>query len=233
MKKSVRNILVIVIIAVALLALFMVAVTHNFFTEELVYNQSLDLTAVTVEGKELTLYDLAFYVGYEEQKINEQAMIYDPEHPQRYWNIHTNGEFLRVTARKAAVDMMVHDYVYSTEATEQGITLSKEEKAACDSSAEDFWSDLTEDQREALGIPMEKVYEVCTQIGLSEKYLMQLSAAEGRDLAVYETGGVAWEEKRDSMNIVYNDKVLDRIEMGTITLDIDYTEEETETGYGK
>ena len=217
MKKG-RIVLTVILVAAALVVLFLIAVFHDDHKEELIYNQSLDLVAVTVEGEDLTLYDLAFYIAYEEGQVNEQAMIYNPDDPQAYWNIHTNGEFLRVTARDTAVDMMIHDYVYARDAAEDGMSLSKEEDKACDSSAEDFWNDLTEEQREALGIPIDEVYTVCRQIGLAEKWTEHLHETEGRDLASYQVGGKAWEEQRDNMDIVYHNDVLDRIEMGTITL---------------
>ncbi len=217
MKKG-RIVLTAILIAAALVVLFLIAVFHDDEKEELVYNQSLDLVAVIVEGEDLTLYDLAFYIAYEEGQVNEQAMIYDPDDPQAYWNIHTNGEFIRITARDTAVDMMIHDYVYARDAAKDGMSLSEEEEKACDNSAEDFWNDLTEEQREALGIPEDEVYTVCRQIGLAEKWEAHLQETEGRDLASYQVGGKAWEEQRNSMDIKYNTEVLDRIEMGTITL---------------
>lgn len=217
MKKG-RIVLVVILAAAVLVVLFLIAVFHDDHKEELVYSQSLDLVAATVEGEDLTLYDLAFYIAYEEGKVNEQAMIYDPDDPQAYWNIHTNGEFLRIAARDTAVDMMIHDYVYARDAVKSGISLSAEEEEACRNTAEDFWNDLTEEQRKALGIPEEQVYTVCRQIGLAEKQAIHLHETEGRDLASYGVGGKAWEEQRDSMDIRYNMEVLDRIEMGTITL---------------
>lgn len=228
MKKAAKGVLVVVVLAAALLVLFLIAVTHDLFTEDLVYADSLDLVAATVEGQDLTLYDLAFYIAYEEQAVNEQAYVYDPDHPDRYWNVHTNGEFLRVTARSTAVDMMIHDYVYATEAAANGLALSTEEKDACASSAEDFWNDLTQAQRDALGIPVEEVYTVCEQIGLAEKQMMKYAEQEGRDLAVFQVGGTAWEEKRDAMDIQYNERVLKRIEMGQVTVNQKDSEGRTE-----
>lgn len=224
MKKR-KIALILVILALLIAVAFVIAVIHDKLTEELVYSESLDLVAVTVEGEDLTLRDLAFYVAYEEKVVQEQALIYDAEHPLRYWNIHTNGEFMRVTARKAAVDMMVHDNVYGKEAMEAGYSLSEEELAVCDATASDFWSDLTAAQQSALGISEETVYDTCRNIGLVEKYLADLSRKEGRDLPLYETGGKLWEEKRDSMDITYHDRVLNRIEMGSITVNMDEGEE--------
>lgn len=219
MKKA-KAVLVIIIIAAIVVFGFLIAIFHDKRTEELVYNQSLDLVAVTVEGKDLTLRDLAFYVAYEEKEVQEQALIYDSNNPISYWNIHTNGEFMRVTARNAAVDMMIHDYVYSLEAAESGYSLTEDEENLCASTAADFWSDLSSDQQAALGISEETVYDTCMDIGLSDKYLADLSKESGRNLALYETGGKIWDEKRDGMDIVYNDQVLDRIEMGNITVNM-------------
>ncbi len=218
--KKVKAVFVIIVIAAVVALGFLIAVIHDKQNEELVYNQSLDLVAVTVEGEDLTLRDLAFYIAYEEKEVQQQALIYDSENPTRYWNIHTNDEFIRVTARDAAVDMMIHDYVYSLEAAEHGYSLSDDEENLCESTAADFWSDLSSDQQAALGITEETVYDTCMDIGLSDKYIADLSKESGRDLALYETGGKLWDEKRDGMDIKYNDQVLDRIEIGTITVNM-------------
>lgn len=219
MKKK-KPVIILLILAAVLVLIFLLTMLFSKGREKLVYRENLDLVAVTVEGEELTLSDLAFYVAYEEGEVQKQALIYDRDHPIRYWNIHTNDEFIRITARKAAVDMMLHDHVYAREAAEKGYSLTEEEKTLCDSAASDFWSDLGSDQKAALGISEETVYDTCRNIGLAEKYLSRVSEESGRDLALYETGGKLWEEKRDGMDIRYHDAVLSRVEMGTITVNI-------------
>ena len=93
----------------------------------LVYADSLSKVAVTVDQEELTLYDMAFYVAYQEKEVQKDAVIYNDEKPHKYWNAHTNGEFVRVVAEQAVVDMAVHDELFYRMACEEGIQLDEEE----------------------------------------------------------------------------------------------------------
>ena len=47
----------------------------------------------------LTLKDIAFYVAYEEKTVQEQAILYNPDNPRQYWNVYTDGQFVKLTAK--------------------------------------------------------------------------------------------------------------------------------------
>ena len=94
------------------------------------YKKNLDEVCVTVDGKEFTFRDLAFYVAYEELTIQEQALVYDADNTKKYWNLHINGEFVRVAARESAIQMAIHDQIFYEMAMEEGILLTEEDKQA-------------------------------------------------------------------------------------------------------
>ena len=52
------------------------------------------------------------YLAYQEQEIAAQAKVYDLEHSEKYWNAHTNGQFIRVAGKNAAMDMAIHDIIF-------------------------------------------------------------------------------------------------------------------------
>ena len=45
--------------------------------QQLVYTESLDKVAASVNGTKLTLREIAFYVAYEEAEVETQAFAYD------------------------------------------------------------------------------------------------------------------------------------------------------------
>ena len=100
MRKIRKHITTIILAVLAVIA-GVYAYNYHDMKQNIVYNEHLDDVAVIVNGKELTLRDMAFYVAYEEMNVEKQALVYDSDNPNKYWNIHTNGEFVRVAARKA------------------------------------------------------------------------------------------------------------------------------------
>lgn len=99
MRKIRKHITTIILAVLAVIA-GVYAYNYHDMKQNIVYNEHLDDVAVIVNGKELTLRDMAFYVAYEEMNVEKQALVYDSDNPNKYWNIHTNGEFVRVAARK-------------------------------------------------------------------------------------------------------------------------------------
>ena len=73
----------------------------------IIFNKSLDLQVMTVDDTAFTLEDVAFYIAYEEMKVEEDANVYDSTDTNRYWNLHINGEFVRTAAKQHVLDMAV------------------------------------------------------------------------------------------------------------------------------
>ena len=208
----------IIAIAAIFTLLFVFAARRDRKTETIVYREHLSETVATLEGEALTLKDLAFYVGYQEQKVDFQAQLYDPKHPKNWWNTHTNGEFLRVTARTDAVDMLLHDTYFFRRAEEAGLSLTPEETALAESAAYDFWTDLSDKGKEALGITAEDVETTCERIALAQKAQLSLCGETGLDYEAYDVGGKGWEDIKAGLKITTEDTLLSRLAFGTITI---------------
>lgn len=99
-----KHLVSIVLIAVVLVMLMR---NNNSMTNArpLVYRESLDEVAAQINGEKLTLRDMAFYVGYEEYQIQQEALVYDPDDPNRYWSMRVEGGFMNAVARKNAMQM--------------------------------------------------------------------------------------------------------------------------------
>ena len=126
-----KHLVSIVLIAVVLVMLMR---NNNSMTNArpLVYRESLDEVAAQINGEKLTLRDMAFYVGYEEYQIQQEALVYDPDDPNRYWSMRVEGGFMNAVARKNAMQMALHDELFYQMAMEEGITLDDNDQKHMD-----------------------------------------------------------------------------------------------------
>ena len=128
--KKLDSILRVIIIFTVIAAIGVASLLSFQSRQYLIYSENLDAVAVKVDVQELTLRDLAFYVLYEEQNVEEKALVYDAKNSRAFWNIHTNQSFVQLSAKDAAMDMAVHDYLFYNAALENGLALSEDEKIA-------------------------------------------------------------------------------------------------------
>lgn len=186
--------------------------------QDLVYAQALEKVAVSIDKKELTLYDMAFYVAYQEKEVQKDAVIYNPEKPYRYWNAHTNGAFIRVVAEKAIVDMAVHDEIFYQMACKEELVLDEREIEYLANEIADFCSDVTEEQLAQLGVTAEDMKDAMYKIALANKYQSILAQIENRDYTEYDYTGSAYADLLAGYIIEVNENVWDRISVGNITV---------------
>ncbi len=186
--------------------------------QDLVYAESLEMVAVTIDDKELTLSDVAFYVAYQEKTVQQDAVIYDPEKPHKYWNAHTNGEFVRVVAEEAVVDMAVHDEIFYQLALAEEIVLDEREEEYLANEIYDFCSDVTEEQLEKVGMAPADVVLAMSKIALANKYQSILAQMENVEYTEYDYTGSVYADFIAGYEIVVNESVWDRISVGNITV---------------
>lgn len=188
--------------------------------QDIVYREHLDDVAAVVNGNELTFRDLAFYVAYEEQQVEKQAIIYDPDKPNKYWNIHTNGEFIRVTVRKNAMSMAIHDEIFYEMAVKESITLSDDERESLENSQKDFWSDLTDvDGATKLGVTQEEINDAMKKAAIAQKYQEIYAQLNNADTSDYDFSGGRYKKLLEENKYQIKEKMWNRVGMGNVTLD--------------
>lgn len=183
------------------------------------YQDHMDDTAVTIDGRDYKFRDLAVYLAFQEMSIDEQARIYDPKHTDKYWNVHANGSFIRVESRDHAMELAVHNEIFYQMALEAEIELTSEEILYVENQKMDFWNDLEEEGQEKIGISMEEVSEAFLHMGLAQKQQEMLAAAEGVDSREYNVKGSAYEVLLDEHAYEINEKLWKRLNFGKIILD--------------
>lgn len=185
---------------------------------DLSFIETLDEVAVTVDGYELTMRDMAFYIAFKECEMEETARIYEPEDTDEYWNLYTNHTFLREEGKRVVMDMAIHDEIFYRLAVDEGIELSAAEQEHLANDQYDFWSDLEEEQRERLGVGEEVLAESMRKIALAEKYQALLSEIEQKDYEAYSFTGAEYEEMLLEHTYEIEDSVWDRIRFGGVTV---------------
>lgn len=215
MKEKMR---VTVVLTGLVLMLAVAARQDRISRAELVYADSLDMVAVTVDDVELTLRDVAVYVAYQEKTVQEDAVIYNPENPRKYWNTYTNQYFVRSLAEKAVKNMAAHDEIFYRLALAEGLTLDEREEAYLANEQQDFLMDLSDEQMKRLGVTDEELMTALRKIALANKYQSILSQVEGLYYEDYNYTGLMYELILEEHEVETNEAVWDRISVGGITV---------------
>ena len=188
--------------------------------KNIVYKDKLDEAVLNVDGSIYKLRDLAFYIAYEETEVEKKAEIYDATDTSKYWNLHTNGEFVRLVAGDAIIDMKVHDIIFYEKFLEEGLELTKDEEELFKGKLSDFWYDLSDEQKEKLGVSKAEIKDQMYQAACAEKY--QHYAYEHQDTFDYDDfdmNGYAYKRMLEEEGHTYEVyDIWDGLSIGDITL---------------
>lgn len=206
-------------IIVLFLASIIACVIRAKRMQKIEYASHMDDVAVTIDGEPYTLKDMAFYLAYEEQTTQNQAKVYDLYHTNEYWNLHTNGSFIRIEAKDTAMNMAVHDVIFYQIAEQDALSLSKEEQEYVANMADDFWNDLEEDGQERLGVSKEEIDDTFVHMGLAQKAQQILADENGVDYREYNVEGSMYQDILAEHTYKINDKIWERLDFGNIILD--------------
>lgn len=183
------------------------------------YSNVLDKTVVQVDGNDLTLEDLAFYVIYQEQKVEEQAFLYNPKRTGEYWSIRTRDTYVRESAKEATMNLAIHDEIYYQMALAAGVELDAEDETHLSNTQMDFWSDLPEGTLEKTGVSKDVINESMQKAALAEKYQHLLAAMHEADFEAYSASGEGYHNLLKEHVCEVQEDVWERVHFGSITLD--------------
>ena len=209
-----------IILIAGLLAVVAYGVYHGLQSRQtLDYKEHLDDVCATVDGQDMTLSDVAFYVVYEETKVEEQAEIYNPDNTKDYWNGHVNGVFIQADAKKTALGMAAHDMIFYNAALEKGFSLTDEEKEYLENMRTDFWMDLYDQQKDNLPVSDEQINESIDRMALAQKYQRWIAEQNGRTFNEYDWDGYDFTQLLEaSHSIKENTSVWNRVNISEISL---------------
>lgn len=219
-RRSPRRYIVTVVLAIIVIVLGFYSYQVGGTRSKIDYNKSLDEIAVTVEGTDLTLRDLGFYVVYEEHEVEKQAEVYNIDNTRKYWNLHVDGEFVRIAARNAALQMAVHDEIFYQMALDEGVTLSNSDVEYAKNTLADFLADLEDYEQEGrLDLTKENYEDAIMKLALAEKYQEIYAELKGESKEQFDFAGDQYKELLESYDYKVNKGVWNRVDMGNVTLE--------------
>lgn len=198
------------------LSLYSYHVNHR---QGIPYTEILDEVALSLGDTQRTFREVAFYVAYEEAEVDKQAVVYNPEKPEKYWNLHVDGIFIRIAARNAAAQMALHDEYFYQMAMEEGITLNEDEQKSLADYQEDFWNDLTDDGKaEKLGVTKEEINATMERMMYAQKMQLIYANLQGAEYEDYDFSEEAYENLIKESSGKINENLWKKLAFGSITL---------------
>ena len=222
-KKNKENATLIFIMAVLIMLIVIVASLFFKKSKEFVYSRALSNAVVEIDGEDVSLYRLTYYIMIEEEAVNEAAMIYDSEKPWTYWNIYVNNAYVSTSAREITMNYFLRDYVYSREAIEEGFTLDESELAELSVKAQTIYAGLT-DKQASTGLDEEDILTAITEKAYADKYVLAKAKEQGIEIkeevlsAYYGMNSPFFQKMMEKHNVHINEKNWNKVPMGHVTI---------------
>lgn len=190
--------------------------------EKFIVNEHLEDVVLNINDNSYTMQEIAYYIANGEAGVEAQALVYNPDNPQEYWNKHTNGIFIKVQARQNTMDNYIRDEVLALAAKEQGIALSEEEISNCQKTAEQLYAQLSSYQKEQAGITKESLQNNIEHAYLGQLYIQSRLQNDGSSKYTeqdWQVNGVCYKGLLSEYKVKVVDSVWDNVEFGEVTIE--------------
>ena len=187
--------------------------------KEFSYKEHLQDTVFELDGKAYTLEEVNYYIAMEERQIEKTAMVYNDKDTSEYWNLHTNGEFIRLSSKEVVLNTAIHHMLFYEEATKRNIQLTEEEAQIAESSASDLSYDLEEEQKQRAGITDEMIFRMAEKSALAEKYQGILAEENKKNFGSYDYSGKSYQAMLQEHELTINEELWEQVVLGEVTLE--------------
>ena len=227
-KKKRVEIITVCICAVLIAAILVILIMFNK-SKEFIYNKHLDEAVISIDDENITLKDFSYYIYIVEKQINEMAIKYNPDDPNDFWNTHFKNSldsvFTRDYAKQLAKDLCEYDYIMEKEASIYNIYVTESEKESIKADAKDTYDDFSKKAKNNTRLSEEDIYNILCRRKLVEKYATRAAEQvrsdgfEGDSASLLDYDGDYYKEIiRSKYSITENNKLLDKITMGRVTV---------------
>jgi len=182
------------------------------------YSESLHDVVLTVDGKDYELCDLAYYIAKQETKVQEEALLYNPKNVNEFWNVHTNGRFIRLAVKDNTMSRAIHDFIFGDMANERGLILDDKEMEMAENDAADFWDDLGEERQALTGVDFDAILVSVKNEALALKMAELYAKENDKSASTYEYDASGYKELLKEHTYVVNEDIWDDLIFGWITL---------------
>lgn len=221
------------VIALVILAAFIVALGFLVYrynkNKDFIYEKHLQENVITINSENITLKDFSYYVYVVEKKINEMALQYNPDDANEFWNTHFKNSldsvFTRDYAKQLAIDLCEYDYIMEKETAVHNLYVTESEKDSLRTEAKDTYNDFTQKAKDNTQLSEDDIFNILCRRKLAEKYAIRAATQvkadgfEGDSSSLLDYDGDYYKEIiKAKYNITENEKLLDKITMGRITV---------------
>ena len=227
MRETKRYNKIIIIISFIVILLLVCYWLYSKWQKEkniFVYEEHLDDIVVTVGEKPVTLREFGYYIVKMESDVQEKALIYNPQDPMEYWNVHfsagLDSGFMFEYAWNYALADCVCDLIFSKKAQEAGYSLSEDGYKKAKIQAEEIYKKLSREQIEKTGLTIDLITMV-----EERRLLVQLysnSVMEENELSGYVDNIMECIKGENNIvmtfKVICNEDMKKNIRMGTITV---------------
>lgn len=176
---------------------------------------------LTIDDREITLGDLAYYIYSVEQLVQQQAYVYDKDDPTLYWKLYTNGKFLKLLAKDMCLERAERDFILAAEADNKGLKLSEEQTEGARDFAEETFSDIDSTIINRLGLTQDMLTETILRAQLAEYYAKTIVEEESLAEDDLKVGGSYYNALKDKHNIEVKEDEWEEVEFGKITVNFE------------
>lgn len=227
-KKKKVEIITVCICAVLIAVILVILILFNK-SKEFIYNKHLDEAVISIDDENITLKDFSYYIYIVEKQINEMAIKYNPDDPNDFWNTHFKNSldsvFTRDYAKQLAKDLCEYDYIMEKEASVYNIYVTESEKESIKADAKDTYDDFSQKAKDNTRLSEADIYNILCRRKLVEKYATRAAEQvrsdgfEGDSASLLDYDGDYYKEIiRSKYSITENNKLLDKITMGRVTV---------------
>ena len=228
LKKKKVEIITVCICVVLIAAILAILIVFNK-SKDFVYNKHLDEAVISIDDENITLKDFSYYIYIVEKQINDMAIKYNPDDPNDFWNTHFKNSldsvFTRDYAKQLAKDLCEYDYIMEKETAIHNIYVTESEKESIKADAKDTYDDFSQKAKDNTRLSEEDIYNILCRRKLVEKYAFRAAqqvksdgfAGDSASLLDYD-GEYYKEMIKSRYNVTENNKLLDKITMGRVTV---------------
>ncbi len=228
LKKKKVEIITVCICVVLIAAILAILIVFNK-SKDFVYNKHLDEAVISIDDENITLKDFSYYIYIVEKQINDMAIKYNPDDPNDFWNTHFKNSldsvFTRDYAKQLAKDLCEYDYIMEKETAMHNIYVTESEKESIKADAKDTYDDFSQKAKDNTRLSEEDIYNILCRRKLVEKYAVRAAqqaksdgfAGDSASLLDYD-GEYYKEMIKSRYNVTENNKLLDKITMGRVTV---------------
>lgn len=228
LKKKKVEIITVCICVVLIAAILAILIVFNK-SKDFVYNKHLDEAVISIDDENITLKDFSYYIYIVEKQINDMAIKYNPDDPNDFWNTHFKNSldsvFTRDYAKQLAKDLCEYDYIMEKETAIHNIYVTESEKESIKADAKDTYDDFSQKAKDNTRLSEEDIYNILCRRKLVEKYAVRAAQQvksdgfEGDSASLLDYDGEYYKEMiKSKYNVIENNKLLDKITMGRVTV---------------